>query len=131
MSTDADRFREEAIAAEQEEHWDLWMARSLARLWEEAGSTVPAPFDGITEDPPPFPRLTVATPTCSLDYMTQEEAREALAGWASQRHEADNRRDPLVREAVKAGVTKHQVHLITGLARTTIDDILKTGESGR
>jgi hypothetical protein len=55
--------------------------------------------------------------------MTEEEAREALANWATQHKQ----RDTLVREAVAAGVTKHQVHQITGLARTTIDFILKGG----
>jgi hypothetical protein len=55
--------------------------------------------------------------------MTEEEAREALADWAT-RHK---QRDTLVREAVAAGVTKYQVHQITGLARTTVDFILKGG----
>lgn len=52
--------------------------------------------------------------------MTEEEAREALTNWTAQHKQ----RDTLVREAAAAGVTKHQVHQITGLARTTIDSIL-------
>lgn len=52
--------------------------------------------------------------------MTEEEAREALANWATQYKQ----RDTLVRQAVAAGVSKNQVHQITGLARTTIDSIL-------
>ena len=55
--------------------------------------------------------------------MTEEEAQEALVGWAK----AHKQRDMLVRDAVAAGVTKNQVHQITGLARTTIDFILKGG----
>ena len=55
--------------------------------------------------------------------MTEEEAREALAHWADQRRQ----RDTLVRQAVAAGVSKNQVHQITGLARTTIDFILAGG----
>ena len=52
MSTDADRFRELQTDAEREEDWDwgVWTERALARLWEEAGSTVPAPFDGVTDN---------------------------------------------------------------------------------
>lgn len=52
MTADADRFREEAIAAEQEQDWPwgAWTEQALARLWEEAGGKVPAPFDGITEN---------------------------------------------------------------------------------
>jgi hypothetical protein len=55
--------------------------------------------------------------------MTEEEAREALTNWTAQHKQ----RDTIVREAVTAGMTKHQVHQITGLARTTIDFILKGG----
>ena len=52
MSTDADRSREMQTDAEREEDWPwgAWTERALTLLWEEAGSTVPAPFDGITED---------------------------------------------------------------------------------
>ena len=43
-----------------------------------------------------------------------------LIGWA----ENNIRRDELVRSAVNAGVTKHRVHVLTGIARTTIDRII-------
>jgi hypothetical protein len=52
--------------------------------------------------------------------MTAEEAREALRQW----REAYAQRDALIRAASEAGVTKHQIHMLTGLARTTIDGIL-------
>ena len=55
--------------------------------------------------------------------MTEMEAREALANWATQHKQ----RDTIIRGAVAAGVTKYQVHQITGLARTTIDSILANG----
>ena len=55
--------------------------------------------------------------------MTKEEALTALAAWA----DAHKQRDTLVRQAVEAGVSKNQVHQVTGLARTTIDFIVKGG----
>ncbi len=52
--------------------------------------------------------------------MNQEEAEQALTAWASIE------RDDLVRAAHEAGVSKNRIHLITGIARTTIDRILET-----
>jgi hypothetical protein len=51
MSTE-DIQRESQTDAEREEAWPwrVWTEQALAQLWEEAGSTVPAPFDGVTED---------------------------------------------------------------------------------
>ena len=43
-----------------------------------------------------------------------------LSEWASVTRDRDNR----VRAAVAAGVSKHHVHLLTGISRTTIDRIL-------
>lgn len=48
---------------------------------------------------------------------------DALAGWA----ENNAKRDDLVRRAVAAGMSKHRVHVITGIARTTIDRIVRGG----
>jgi hypothetical protein len=59
--------------------------------------------------------------------MTESEARDALRRWAQDRRRITSRRDQLVRDATAAGITKHQVHVLTGLARTTIDGILKPG----
>lgn len=52
--------------------------------------------------------------------MTEAEALDALEHW----RDTDSQRDSIVREAHEAGVSKHQIHLITKLARTTIDRIL-------
>lgn len=60
-------------------------------------------------------------------YVDQEELRRALAEWAIARSESDEARDFLVREAIAAGLNKRQVHLVSGIARTTINDILKEG----
>ncbi|WP_282790962.1 DUF6003 family protein [Streptomyces sp. CC224B] len=37
-------------------------------------------------------------------------------------------RDEMIRRANQAGVSKHRIHLLTGIARTTIDRILKPKE---
>jgi hypothetical protein len=34
-------------------------------------------------------------------------------------------RDPVVRTAIDAGLSKEEVHILTGLGRTTIDRIVK------
>jgi hypothetical protein len=52
--------------------------------------------------------------------MTPEEAEAALQAWATVQ------RDELVREARHAGVSKYRISQITGIARPTIDRILKT-----
>lgn len=52
--------------------------------------------------------------------MNEAEAREALQRW----REGTSQRDSLFRAARDAGITKHQIHQITGVARTTIDRIL-------
>lgn len=60
-----------------------------------------------------------------------ERVREAarleaeLAEWAAN----NARRDELVRAAYHAGVSKHRIHVLTGIARTTIDRIL-AGKGG-
>jgi hypothetical protein len=51
--------------------------------------------------------------------MNQQQAEQALMAWASIE------RDELVRAAHAAGVSKNRIHLITGIARTTIDRILE------
>ena len=46
--------------------------------------------------------------------------RQSLERW----RENCTQRDPLIRAAYTAGVNRHQIHVLTGLARTTIDRIL-------
>jgi hypothetical protein len=47
-----------------------------------------------------------------------------LAGWAAGQDAAGSRRDGVVRAAIDAGLSKSEVHRLTGIARTTIDRIL-------
>jgi hypothetical protein len=54
--------------------------------------------------------------------MRPEEAEQLLIEWAMTNRDRDN----LVRAAVASGVSKHRVHELTGIARTTIDRILAT-----
>ena len=61
----------------------------------------------------------------------QQEAEAALSRWAKQRQEVDaereelaRARDDLVLAALEAGITKHRIHVLTGIARTTIDKIV-------
>jgi hypothetical protein len=51
--------------------------------------------------------------------MTTEEAEAALQAWATVR------RDELVHAAHQSGVSKNRIHVLTGIARTTIDRILE------
>src|SRR5579863_2777602 len=51
--------------------------------------------------------------------MTTEEAEAALQAWATVQ------RDELVHAAHQAGVSKNRIHVLTGIARTTIDRILE------
>jgi hypothetical protein len=51
--------------------------------------------------------------------MTTEEAEAALQAWATVQ------RDELVEAAYRAGVTKYRINQLTGIARPTIDRILK------
>jgi hypothetical protein len=52
--------------------------------------------------------------------MTGEEGEAALQAWATVQ------RDELVQAAYQAGVSKNRIHVITGIARTTIDRILES-----
>jgi hypothetical protein len=52
--------------------------------------------------------------------MTTEEAEQLLVEWATVTRDRDAR----VHAAVAAGVSKHRVHQLTGIGRSTIDRIL-------
>lgn len=63
-----------------------------------------------------------------MEELTLRQARELLAQWAADRSAVDARRDQVVRTAVASGVSKNEVHKITGIARTTVDRIIGTSE---
>jgi hypothetical protein len=49
-----------------------------------------------------------------------------LAGWAAEQDAAGSRRGGVVQAAIDAGLSKSEVHRLTGIARTTIDRIAGT-----
>ncbi len=59
-----------------------------------------------------------------MQELTVRQAGELLTGWAAERRAVAGRRDDVVRVAVGAGLTKAEVHRLTGIARTTIDRIV-------
>ena len=59
-----------------------------------------------------------------MKELTVRQARELLAAWAAEQDAVAGRRDEVVRAAVNAGLSKIEVHRLTGIARTTIDRIV-------
>jgi hypothetical protein len=58
--------------------------------------------------------------------LTVRQARQMLAAWAAEHDAVGSRRDKAVRAAIDAGLSKSEVHRLTGMARTTIDRIAGT-----
>jgi hypothetical protein len=54
--------------------------------------------------------------------------RSALRGWGRRQRNLAHERDPLVLAALKAGITREEVHILTGLGRTTVDRIVQGKE---
>ena len=67
-----------------------------------------------------------------MPELTVRQAREILTAWAAERRSVASKRDEVVRAAVEAGLSKSEVHRLTGIARTTIDRIVgpAPGEGG-
>ena len=61
--------------------------------------------------------------TRSVTELTVRQARQMLTAWAAEQDAVDRRRDEVVRAAIDAGLSKSEVHRLTGMARTTIDRI--------
>jgi DNA invertase Pin-like site-specific DNA recombinase len=55
-----------------------------------------------------------------MEILTVHEARQRLITWQSW----TQMRDEFVRQAFASGVSKAEIHRLTGIARTTIDRIL-------
>jgi hypothetical protein len=58
--------------------------------------------------------------------MSPAEAEQMLSEWAI----VTRGRDARVRAAVGAGLSKHRVHMLTGIGRSTIDRILAAPATG-
>jgi hypothetical protein len=59
-----------------------------------------------------------------MTELTVRQAREMLTEWAAQQDAVVSRRDEVVKAAIAAGLSKTEVHRLTGIARTTIDRIV-------
>jgi DNA invertase Pin-like site-specific DNA recombinase len=69
---------------------------------------------------------------CSMRCMaelTVRQARELLTAWAADQAAVASRRDDVVLAALAAGVSKSEVHRLTGIARTTVDRIAERAPS--
>ena len=62
----------------------------------------------------------------SVTELTVRQARQMLTAWAAEQDAVGRRRDEVVRAALGAGLSKSEVHRLTGMARTTIDRIAST-----
>lgn len=63
---------------------------------------------------------------CMATTDTQRDAiRQALRSWRRRADSVATDRNPLVVAAMAAGLTKEEIHILTGLGRTTIDRITK------
>jgi hypothetical protein len=58
-----------------------------------------------------------------MTELTVWRAREMLIAWAAEHRAMAGKREEVVRAALAAGVSKAEVHRLTGIARTTIDRI--------
>jgi hypothetical protein len=68
-----------------------------------------------------------------MDYMrepTVREARQMLTEWAAKQAAVSAERDIVIRQAVHAGLSKIEVHRLTGVARTTVDRIVDSPADG-
>jgi DNA invertase Pin-like site-specific DNA recombinase len=61
-----------------------------------------------------------------MTELTVREARELLTAWAAEQTAVAGRRDAVIRRAVDAGLSKSEVHRLTGVARSTIDRIMNS-----
>jgi DNA invertase Pin-like site-specific DNA recombinase len=74
-----------------------------------------------------------------METSRERQAREAqraaigvmLKSWGRRRRDLEAARNPLVRRALAADITKEEIHQSTGLGRTTIDRIEKEASDGR
>jgi hypothetical protein len=69
-------------------------------------------------------RTLQACSIIGMEELTVRQARELLARWTADQAVITARRDEVVRAAVDAGLSKIEVHRLTGIARTTVDRIL-------
>jgi hypothetical protein len=62
-----------------------------------------------------------------MPELTVRQAREMITTWAVAQRAAAVQRDEVVRAAVAAGLSKSEVHRLTGIARSTVNRIVGSG----
>jgi hypothetical protein len=58
-----------------------------------------------------------------MSSSTADESRKNLAAWGKRRKTDNAARGHLILEALGNGITREEIHMLTGLGRTTIDRI--------
>ena len=61
---------------------------------------------------------------CHSLSSQRADGQSRPAAWAAEQDAVGSRRDEVVRAAIDAGLSKSEVHRLTGIARTTIDRII-------
>ena len=62
-----------------------------------------------------------------MDASTRQDAlRASLRSWGRRQRSLTSERDPLVLGAISNGITREEIHILTGLGRTTVDRIAKS-----
>lgn len=64
------------------------------------------------------------TPEERLAKTQRETSEFSLTWWAERQRELNETRNGLVRQALDWGLSKHRIHQLSGIARTTIDRII-------
>ena len=58
------------------------------------------------------------------------EARQMLTEWAAKQAAVSAERELVIRQAERAGLSKMEIHRLTGIARTTVDRIVRSTADG-
>jgi hypothetical protein len=59
-----------------------------------------------------------------MSSSTEDETRKTLAAWGRRRKADNAARDAMVTDALANGISREEIHILTGLGRTTIDRII-------
>jgi hypothetical protein len=61
---------------------------------------------------------------------TADESRRKLTAWGKRRKADNATRDTMITEAIGNGISREEIHILTGLGRTTIDRVVGRPKSG-
>jgi Arc/MetJ-type ribon-helix-helix transcriptional regulator len=66
-----------------------------------------------------------------MEATSSDSIRSALRTWRRRSAALTAQRDPLVVSALAAGLTKEEIHQLSGLGRSTIDRIAAKEDDGK